>query len=149
MLRITRLSLAVAASTALGAGIAAAQTVTYQQPVYTTTPNVVYAAPVRTYTYVTQTPTTIQQPKPEATAVPDTVVTEQATQVTEQTYVAPPATAIVQPQAVVTGQPVVTEQYVVPQTRIVVRPTNCGTYHYWNGTACVDAREVQTAQVID
>jgi hypothetical protein len=29
---------------------------------------------------------------------------------------------------------------VTPGAVILVRPTSCGQYHYWNGVACVDAR---------
>jgi hypothetical protein len=34
------------------------------------------------------------------------------------------------------------EVIVAPDAVVVVplRPTSCGQYHYWNGTACVDAR---------
>jgi hypothetical protein len=29
---------------------------------------------------------------------------------------------------------------VVVAPRVIVRPSNCGQFRYWNGTACVDAR---------
>jgi hypothetical protein len=34
------------------------------------------------------------------------------------------------------------QEYIAPRERavIVVRPTNCGEFHYWDGMQCVDAR---------
>ncbi|MBM3544408.1 MAG: hypothetical protein FJX44_07895 [Alphaproteobacteria bacterium] len=40
------------------------------------------------------------------------------------------------PSPVVVTPPVA----VVPGAVILLRPTSCGQYHYWNGVACVDAR---------
>lgn len=40
------------------------------------------------------------------------------------------------PGAVVVTPPAL----VTPGAVILVRPTSCGQYHYWNGVACVDAR---------
>ena len=29
---------------------------------------------------------------------------------------------------------------VVVEPQVILRPTSCGQYHYWDGTACADAR---------
>lgn len=133
MPRTLKLTAALAAATMLGAGAAAADVVTYKR-VYTAPATTTYhTAPVQTY--VTGSPVVVTRGVGQVVAVPETVVTEKR-------YVARWGTTFI------TEQPLVTPEYFVPQsrivtheTRVVVRPSDCGTYHYWNGLACVDARD--------
>lgn len=119
MLRTLKFTTALLAGIALGATAASAQVV---QEVYTApAPQVIYTGPAPVY--VTPTPRVVTQVVPRTVVVP-------------QTYV--PQTVVNQPYVVPQG-----ETYVVPQvttTQVIYRPANCGTYHFWDGTACVDAR---------
>jgi hypothetical protein len=52
---------------------------------------------------------------------------------------------VVVPTPALAVVPAVPAPVVVPQSRPViafvpVRPVSCGEFHYWNGSACVDAR---------
>jgi hypothetical protein len=133
MLRTTKLAAAFAAITALGAGAAPADIITTQRVYAAPEPGIVYTAPATVY--VAPGPTVITGVAPPAVQVPGTVVTEE--------YVEPGTY-----RQVIVGH---SRTYVdrATGTRVIVRPANCGLYHYWDGAGCVDARADQTIEIRD